>query len=335
MVCPICNTLIEDESAIKCPGCNEYLDVAQQRQRVNQAVSRTGGILSEIFKSKRFRAFCILFSIVCGFYAVACLLSISYYGLFSSIITYGLYIGFGIVSLVAAWNLYTQSTKKSGKELLGKFNNFYKLMQIMMAISFFGLIVLCIIMFLYLIVLIGNTNAIAEAIPELKQTILTMQQSGEIVFTEDFTMDQLFAIMDFVAQNAILVFVLTTALMVGGCVYSFYNMKAYKSITLFVGNLESTAVTYAYIPSGKYSKKLLVVMGIINIVMATPTLSISIVSGAVSILYGVIMIVLANIFDEFNTKLSENSGRIYEQRSILDNMIASHKAQETGESTAQ
>ena len=331
MVCPICNTLIEDESVIKCPGCNEYLDVIQQRQKVNQTVSRTGGILSEIFKSKRFRTFCILFSIVCGFYAVSCLLSIPYYGLFSSVITYGLYVGFGIVSLIAAWNLHSQSTNKSGKELLGKFNNFYKLMHIMMVISFVGLIVAGVIMFFSLIALIGNAGAIAETIPELKQTILTMQESGEIVFSEEFTVDQLFDIMDFVAQNSVAFFALVTALIAGGCVYSFYNMKTYKSITLFIGNLESTAVTYAYIPPVKYSKKLLTVMGIINIAMAAPMLYFYTVSGLIAVLYGVIMIVLANIFEEFNSKLSENSGRIYEERSILDNMIASHKAQEQGE----
>ena len=70
MVCPICNTELYD-GCERCPNCNEYVEVAFQKRKLNEAAMRTGSILSEIFKSKRFLTFCVILSVVCGLYALA------------------------------------------------------------------------------------------------------------------------------------------------------------------------------------------------------------------------------------------------------------------------
>ena len=335
MVCPICNTDLYD-GCEKCPNCNEYVEVAFQKRKLNEAAMRTGSILSEIFKSKRFLTFCIILSVVCGLYALAFFYEIPYSGVISAAINYGLYIGFGIVSLVAAWKLYSRCDSESKKELLQKFNAFPKLMHIMSVIAF----VLCIIgvagLLLGLLVVIGNADMISsDVVPELKNMILEMQASGEIVLDEGISMQYVFDIIDWAAKYIVVIMAVVIVIMVCAIVVSYFNMKMYKSITLFVQNLESTSITYAYISPAKFSAKLIKVMGIINIIAAAPTALGAGIGAIAPVMQGVLLIITSNLFREIDTRLEANAKDVFEQRRILENMMAYYRNKENSRESVE
>ena len=326
MVCPICRTEYYGE---KCPNCNEYADVALQREKVNEAVSRTGRILSEIFKSKRFLTYSIILSVVCGLYSLAFLYAMPYSGLISSAISYGLYIGFGIVSLVAAWKLYSQSSKEKGKDLLARLNYFPKLLHVMAVIAFVCCIILTAMMALGLLVTIGSLSAIdGELVPEIKQMIIEMQSSGEIVLDESLTTEKLFSIIDWIGNYIIVVFIAVVALLGGATAFSYFKMKTYKSITVFVGNLESTAVTYTYISPIKFSSKLIFVIGIIDIVLSAPSALLLGIGALAPVMQGVLLIITSKLFAEINVRLEENARYVFEERKALDNIVAYYREKE-------
>lgn len=105
MNCPVCNAFIEDENAKVCPCCNSNLKIAFQKQKVADAVFRNGEILDKAFKSKMFRVYAIIMSVICGLYALSVFYALPSEGIFSVSISYGLYLGFGIATLVGMWRL--------------------------------------------------------------------------------------------------------------------------------------------------------------------------------------------------------------------------------------
>lgn len=331
MVCPICNTELYD-GCEKCPNCNEYVEVAFQKRKLNEAAMRTGSILSEIFKSKRFLTFCIILSVVCGLYALAFFYEIPYSGVISAAINYGLYIGFGIVSLVAAWKLYSSRDSESKKELLQKFNAFPKLMHIMSVIVFVVSIIGAAGLLLGLLLILGNAGIIgSEVVPELKEMLLEMQANGEIVLEDGITMQHVFDIIDWAAGFLAVIMIIVIVIMGCAIVYSLFNMKMYKSITLFVQNLESTSITYAYISPAKFSAKLIKVMGIINIIVAAPAALGAGIGAIAPVMQGVLLIITANLFGEIDTRLKANAKDVFEERRILENMMAYYRSRENAE----
>ena len=328
MVCPICNTELYD-GCERCPNCNEYVEVAFQKRKLNDAAMRTGSILSEIFKSKRFLTFCVILSVVCGLYALAFFYDISSFGVVSAALNYGLYIGFGAVSLVAAWKLYSSRENDSKKDLFSRFNYFPKLMHIMSIIAFVVCIIGAAVLILGLLVVIGNADMISsDVLPELKNMILEMQANGEIVLDEGISMQYVFDIIDWAAKYIVVIMAVVIVIMACAIVVSYFNMKMYKSITIFVQNLESTSVTYAYISPVKFSAKLIKVMGIISIIVSAPTALASGIGAIAPVMQGVLLIITANLFSEINTRLEANAKDVFEQRRILENMMAYYRSKE-------
>ena len=329
MVCPICNTELYD-GCERCPNCNEYVEVAFQKRKLNEAAMRTGSILSEIFKSKRFLTFCVILSVVCGLYALAFFYEIPYSGFISAALNYGLYIGFGIVSLVAAWKIYSSNGNESKKDLFSKFNSFPKLMHIMSIIAFVVCIIGAAVLLLGLLVVIGNADMISsDVVPELKEMLLEMQANGEIVLDEGISMQYVFDIIDWASGFLAVIMIIVIVIMVCAIVVSYFNMKMYKSITIFVQNLESTSVTYAYISPAKFSAKLIKVMGIINIIAAAPAALGAGIGAIAPVMQGVLLIITSNLFAEIDERLEANAKDVFEQRRILENMMAYYRSKET------
>lgn len=328
MVCPICNTEFYDENG-RCPNCNEYAEVAIQRCKVNEAVSRTGNILSEIFKSKRFLTYCVILSVICGLYAIAFFYEIPSTNIVSAALSYGLYIGFGVVSLVAAWKLYSQSTNESRRELLTKFNSYQKLMRVMTVISFVLYVIAISGIMLGFFILLGNLKAIdSEIIPQIKAAIVEMQATGELVLDEGMTTEKMFEMLDWISKHIVAVMIAAIVLVGGVVVFTYYKMKAYKSITDFISNLESTTVTFAYISPIKFSSKLILVIGIIDIVIAAPSALLVGIGALAPVMQGVLLIITSKLFAEINTRLEENAREVFEERRILDNMIMFYRSKE-------
>lgn len=321
MVCPICNTVIEDEGVLQCPTCNEYLDVSMQKKKVNEAIARTGTILTGTFKSKRFFTFCILISVLVGLYAFVILSSLPTLDIVS-----GLYLGFGIVTLISAWKMYTGKTDEPGNELLKKFNAYYKLMHVMSVIAFVCLIVCTALIALSAFAIGASINkADYNVAYEAKQAIYQLYVSGNLVLNGGMTINSVFEAVDMIVEYFVIVAIVAIILLCIGTVYAYFRTRVYKSIKTFIINLEDTTVTYAYISPYKFSAKLIKVIAIIDIVIAGLSFVSVSMSALPSILQGVILIILAKLFGELNAQLEENTNDVSEQRRILDELIMSHK----------
>ena len=187
-----------------------------------------------------------------------------------------------------------------------------------------------------LLVVIGNADMISsDVVPELKNMILEMQASGEIVLDEGISMQYVFDIIDWAAKYIVVIMAVVIVIMVCAIVVSYFNMKMYKSITLFVQNLESTSITYAYISPAKFSAKLIKVMGIINIIAAAPTALGAGIGAIAPVMQGVLLIITSNLFREIDTRLEANAKDVFEQRRILENMMAYYRNKENSRESVE
>ena len=142
-------------------------------------------------------------------------------------------------------------------------------------------------------------------------------------------MQYVFDIIDWAAGFIVVIMIIVMVIMACAIVVSYFNMKMYKSITMFVQNLESTSVTYAYISPVKFSAKLIKVMGIIGIVTSAPTALLSSIGAIAPVMQGVLLIITSNLFAEIDERLEANAKDVFEQRRILENMMAYYRSKET------
>ena len=337
MVCPNCNTEFYDESG-KCPNCNEYVDIMCQRQKLNMAIISFKGAVADIFKSKRFLTYSVILSIICGIYSLAFFYEIPYSGVVSAAITYGLYVGFGIVSVTAAWKLRSQMSKDLNKDLLGKMNAFPKLLHIMSMISFVLYIIGAAFLLIAILLVAFNMNVItSDVIPELKAMITEVINSEMIELEDGVTTSQIFDIIDVVAKYLVFVLIAIMGILVGNIILTHYKKKMFRGMTEFISNIESTSVTFAYISPMNFSSKLLLVIGIIDIVTSVPAVLLVGVGALAPLMQGVWFIVTSKLFAEIDSKLKESSGKIFEERRILENMTMYYrrKEEEAAKSKAQ
>lgn len=317
MFCPVCNTQIEDGNLKYCPNCNENIKIAEQKIKVNAGIAKTGEILKEIFRSKRFLTYSVILSIVCGLYALAFL-----YSLPTLNIAAGLYVGFGTASLVAAWKLYASSAgNKPDKKLISQLKLLPTFMHIMSTIVFVLMIIASAGIALGFFAILGAMSEMGSITEAVKDAFAQLEAQGTLVFEGDFTFERLLEIISVVEKYLVPIMLAIMVLFVGMTVFYYFRKNAYKSQKLFLENLESTTVTSVYVAPFKFSSKLLMVVGIIDIVISAPS---AIFGGLVSVapvMIGVHMIITSLLFKEINAKLEENSKYVNEERRILDNMM--------------
>lgn len=317
MFCPVCNTQFDDENAKYCPNCNENIKIAEQRIKVNEGIAKTGDILREIFRSKKFLTYCVILSVICGLYAFAFLDSLPTLN-----ISAGLYIGFGVATLVAAWKLYASCAQnKAEKQLISQMKLLPTYMHIMSSIVFVLMIIASAAILLGFFALLGAMNQVDSISDAVREAFAEMEAQGVIVFEGDFTPDMFFKILSFVEEHIILIMIVAFILMAGITVFYYFEKKAYKSQKLFFENLEAMAVTSVYMTPAMFSPKLLMVVGIIDIVIAAPAVGFAVAGNIASVMLGVFMIITSRLFKEINEKLEENGKYVSEQRKILDNMM--------------
>lgn len=317
MFCPVCNTQIEDGNLKYCPNCNENIKIAEQKIKVNAGIAKTGEILKEIFRSKRFLTYSVILSIVCGLYALAFL-----YSLPTLNIAAGLYVGFGTASLVAAWKLYAScADNKPDKKLISQLKLLPTFMHIMSTIVFVLMIIASAGIALGFFAILGAMSEMGSITEAVKDAFAQLEAQGTLVFEGDFTFERLLEIISVVEKYLVPIMLAIMVLFVGMTVFYYFRKNAYKSQKLFLENLESTTVTSVYVAPFKFSSKLLMVVGIIDIVISAPP---AIFGGLVSVapvMIGVHMIITSLLFKEINAKLEENSKYVNEERRILDSMM--------------
>lgn len=317
MFCPVCNTQFEDENLKYCPNCNENIKIARQRTKVNEGIAKTGEILKGIFRSKKFLAYCVILSVICGLYAFAFLDSLP-----ALDIAAGLYVGFGVASLVAAWKLYASCAQnKADKKLISQMKLLPTFMHIMSSIVFVLMIIASAAILLGFFAILGAMDEVGSISDAVREAFLEMEAQGIIVFEGDFTSDKFFEILSFVENHIVIVMIAAFIIMAAITVFYYFEKKAYKSQKMFFENLESTAVTSVYMTPVMFSPKLLTVVGIIDIVLAAPSAAFAAVGNIASVMLGVFMIITSRLFKEINEKLEENGKYVNEERRILDNMM--------------
>lgn len=323
MFCPVCNTQFEDENVRYCPNCNTNVKIAEQRVKVNNCIAKTGDVLREIFRSKSFLTYCIILSVVCGLFALAFLDSLSYTDIVSAAMSYGLYIGFGTASLVAAWKLYSESAqKKPEKKLISQFKLFPTVMGILSTITFVCMIIGAVAIAIAFVGLSATLSSQQESITDMVREMLPeLEAQGVILFEGDFTEELFLEIVSFIEQHLVIIGIVAVILMIALAVFYGFEKKAYKAQKMFIENLESTAVTSVYMPNFKYSSKLLLVVGIFEIIISSSSAFLSGVAGVAPIMMGVLMIITSKLFTEMDQKLTNNAMFVNEQRRILDNMM--------------
>ena len=331
MVCPNCNTEFYDENG-KCPNCNEYVDIMCQRQKLNAAITRTQKAILEIFKSQKFLTYSVILSIVCGLYSLALFYEIPYSGVVSAAMTYGLYVGFSIVSVTAVWKLRSQTQKDLNKDLLIKLNAFPKLLHIMSMISFVLYIIGAAFLLISVLLVVGNMDVITnDVIPEIKAMITEVVNSGMIELEDGVTTSQIFDIIDVFGKYIVYILIAIMGLLVGSIILAHYKKKMYKSMTEFISGVESTSITFAYISPMNFSSKLILVIGIIDIVISAPLVIFVGVGALAPLMQGVWLIVTSKLFAEIDAKLKASSGEIFEERRILENMVMYYRRKEEEE----
>lgn len=322
MFCPVCNTQIDDESARYCPNCNTNIKIAEQRVKVNNSIAKTGETLREIFRSKSFLTYCIILSVVCGLFALAFLDSLSYSDIVSAAMSYGLHIGFGTASLVAAWKLYSESAeKKPDKKLISQFKLFPTVLGILSTVAFVCMIIGAVAMAIAFVGLSFSLSEVGSITESIKNMLPDLEAQGVIVFDSEFTPELFLDIVAFVEQHIVIIGIIFVVIMIALAVFYGFEKNAYKAQKMFIENLESVAVTSVYMPTFKYSSKLLMAVGVMQIVVASPTAIYAGVAGVAPIMLGVLTIIASNLFKEMNQKLENNAKFVNEQRKILDSMM--------------
>lgn len=328
MVCPICNSAFYNESG-KCPNCDEYVEIICQRQKLNDAIYSFRSAVADIFKSKRFLTYCIILSIACGCYALAFFYEIPYSGFMSAATAYGLYIGFGIVSVSAVWKLRSQTSNEINKDLLGKMNAYPKLWNIMSIIGFVFYIIGAALAAIVVLLVAFNMNFIkSEVIPEIKAMVTEVVNGGHIKLEDDVTISDVLNGIDVVAESLVFILIAIVIFLTVTIIIMHYKKKMYKGMTEFISNIESTSITFAYIPPSSFSSRLLTVIGIIDIITSVPAVLLVGAGALAPLMQGVWLIVTAKLFSEINVKLTESSRVIFEERRILENMVMYYRHKE-------
>lgn len=324
MNCPVCNTFIEDENAKVCPCCNSNLKIAFQKKKVADAVLRNGEILDKAFKSSRFRTYAIIMSVICGLYALSVFYAIPSEGVMSAVLSYGLYLGFGIATLVGMWRLNSNKNSVPDKKDVTLLTYFPSLMHIMSNIMFVVMIVVCVFVFIALLVFtIDIRGGEGEMLNNIKAQISELEAQGIIVFDADFSKELLYNVFDILSRYAVLILIAVTVILAAGAVLYFFYARAFRSLKSYLGNLDTVLVTGIYAePKIKFSRNLILAMGIVMIVVESPSIFFSgIFESLPSVLMGVYLIMSSMIFDEIHRDLSRNGEYVDEQRRILDDML--------------
>lgn len=323
MNCPVCNAFIEDENAKVCPCCNSNLKIAFQKQKVADAVFRNGEILDKAFKSKMFRVYAIIMSVICGLYALSVFYALPSEGIFSVSISYGLYLGFGIATLVGMWRLNCGKDSTPDKKNVTLLKYFPSLMHIMSNIMFVIMIVVCAFVFIALLLFTIAVKCDSEVVNNIRMYISELEAQGIIIFDADITEDIFNNVLDIMVKYSVVILIAVTVILAAGAVLYFFYARAFRSLKSYLGNLDTVFVTGIYAePKIGFSRNLILAVGIIMIVFESPSILFSgLFDSLPSVLMGVYLIMSSMIFDEIHRNLSLNGQYVEEQRRILDDMI--------------
>lgn len=303
MYCPKCNAEIPDGSIV-CNVCDEPFAVEQQRGKFLKARENSIGIISDMFHSKLFLVLSIFMSVLCG---------VSFISTFSNgfDITSALVFAFSLVSMIAAWQLYSEKGRPDQK----KMKHFKMLAQSLKIICKVLYITLIVVLVLCILLLSFSAAIIKAAEDEMDVSFEEMideaiTESG--IEVDDETME---IVKDLITGS--LVLLIPIVVVVFGIIIALYVLytSTFKKAERYMSDLEDTCTSGDY-KTEKCPSQFIFVMGIICASIGVCTLS----SGISCLYYGMIgayLIVLSLVFKKLHALELENNKLIAAEEAEL------------------
>ena len=119
MICPKCSILIEDESLLTCPECNEQIAVNAQKEKISAAYETSKGIVKKRVQSSSFLATTIFMTILLVMHAAAIAATAG-----AGILFWLLPCIFAGIAISAGYKLYSQKNEVNVTEKLEKFSRY-------------------------------------------------------------------------------------------------------------------------------------------------------------------------------------------------------------------